>query len=661
MSVLSLALIGCAPPIVLGFASPASAARVVGPELEVVGVVSAGARVDLVVTGAAPGEVVHFGGAAGAGGAGPCPAALGGVCLELGPGAVALGSAAADASGVATLSVTVPAAIPPNPVLVVQAAIVRGAAGADSVTTPAVVLDGGVVDWDADGLVDEVEVAIGSDPTLADTDGDGLTDLAELEPHLDPLSSDADGDGVSDASDVCLAGDDAADADADTVADACDRCPGDPDPSQQDADGDGLGDACDRPALVASAWSATGATGELFTWSVASAGDVDGDGFEDLLVGAPFAGPGFSADGEASLYAGSPNGPSAAPAWSVVSTEPGATLGWSLAGAGDVDGDGFDDVIVGMPHYNHMARGGAALFSGSAAGLSAAPSWIARGGADLGGFGGAVASAGDVNGDGYADVVVGSLNDGLVRVYHGSSAGLAPSPDWRDSGAQGFGAAVASAGDVDGDGFDDLLVGAPGPYGQPTSAVHLYAGSAAGLSADPVWTVVGGRYFGASVASGDLNGDGHGDLVVGSCEVGVDVFLGSLLGPAEAPDWSVSASQISYFGCAVAAGDVDGDGFGDVVVGSALQDNGQRDEGVALVWLGSASGLAAASAWLGESNQRGPGPYDYSSDPQYGAAVGAGDFDGDGRSDVVVGAHGYDTAYPTADDGRAFLYLGRAR
>ena len=166
------------------------------------------------------------------------------------------------------------------------------------------------------------------------------------------------------------------------------------------------------------------------------------------------------------------------PAWTYESNQVSAYIGTSVATAGDVNGDGYDDVIIGAPFYG---TGGAAfVFHGSASGLSATPNWIGTG--DKSGimFGYSVAS-GDVNGDGNSDVIVGApswyetyptLLRGNIFVYFGSSAGLSTTPNWTSVDfvtnintlsrvyRSSFGYSVAS-GDVNGDGIDDIIVGAP--------------------------------------------------------------------------------------------------------------------------------------------------------------------------------------------------------
>src|SRR5207249_180283 len=145
-------------------------------------------------------------------------------------------------------------------------------------------------------------------------------------------------------------------------------------------------------------------------------------------------------------------------------------------------------------------------------------------------------------------------------------------------------------------------------------------------------------HFATSVATaGDVNGDGYSDVIVGAPlydngqtdEGRVFVFLGSASGLATSAAWTAESNQASaQFGASVAAaGDVNGDGFGDVMIGAPFFDNGQADEGRVFLYLGSASGLATSPAWTAESNQ---------ANAQFGTSVAtAGDVNGDGRADVI--------------------------
>jgi hypothetical protein len=199
---------------------------------------------------------------------------------------------------------------------------------------------------------------------------------------------------------------------------------------------------------------------------------VNGDGRGDLIVGSPLYDNGEIDEGLALLYLGSAGGISSSPSWTVESNQGMAQLGASVAGAGDVNGDTFKDVVVGAPAYPTGAgmAGAAFGFKGSVSGLETVASWSAFGEQNLAGFGGAVAAAGDVNGDGRADVVVGAAahddgqtDEGLAFVYLGSNAGLDPFASRvvaSDQAAAGMGVAVGAAGDVNGDGIGEIIVGA---------------------------------------------------------------------------------------------------------------------------------------------------------------------------------------------------------
>ncbi|MGH2573705.1 MAG: FG-GAP repeat protein [Actinomycetota bacterium] len=391
-------------------------------------------------------------------------------------------------------------------------------------------------------------------------------------------------------------------------------------------------------------------------------------------------------------------------------------FGWSVA-AGDFNGDGFADLAVGVP-FEDVAKGLGAVADagavhvlyGSLGGLQAtAPDdqfWHqdspgVEDSAEKGDRFGLAVAAGDFNGDGFADLAVGVPNEGLgavadagaVHVLYGSAGGLqatAPddqfwhqdSPGVEDSAEKGdeFGFSAA-AGDFNNDTFDDLAVGVlledlegTAPI-QDAGAVNVLYGSARGLQADSpddqFW--MQGRngvedhaeandYLGWSASTGDFNGDGYADLVVGvpredvgSESRGVNagaanVLYGSAGGlQTSAPDdqfWHQDvpgviglAEHNDQFGYSVATGDFDDDGFDDLAVGVVSEDGGGEsipESGAVNILYGSAGGLQTARNWHLE---QGDDPVEDAAErgDHFGHAVATGDFNGDGFADLAVG------------------------
>ena len=447
---------------------------------------------------------------------------------------------------------------------------------------------------------------------------------------------------------------------------------------------------------TSAAWSVSGSA----VGTASAAGDVNGDGYDDLLVGAPGFGTTEPAMGRVSLYLGSATGLARNAVWTITGDHKGEYLGihvssagdlnhdgyddvmvndvienlspehsrcrlliyhggpaglpttptWSItyetfsiamSAAGDVNGDGYADIMVGIPGYSVL------VYHGASTGIGAGAAWTLESNSLEAQFGSSVTSAGDVNGDGYADLIVGApffdddqREEGQASVYFGSDTVQPATPGWTVEGeleGANLGREVASAGDVNGDGYADVIVLANSPR---FVQARLFLGSAAGPAATPAWTLapdgVGFRLLGAVAAAGDVNGDGYSDVMFGIGELigsktSVYVYYGSPGGLQTSPSWTVQGDQAgSNFGFALAsAGDVNGDGYDDVIIGAPGYDNGQRDEGRAYVYHGSAAGLAAAPAWTAEIDL---------ADANFGAAVaGAGDVNGDGFHDVIVG------------------------
>ncbi len=413
--------------------------------------------------------------------------------------------------------------------------------------------------------------------------------------------------------------------------------------------------------------------------SVASAGDVNGDGYADIVVGAPYYTNGQSNEGRAYAYYGATSGLSVTANWTFESDLTECELGWNAASAGDVNGDGYDDILVaseyctsGNPNVDREGR--VYLFHGSATGLSTTYNWMKQGGTHEESFGWSVASAGDVNADGYDDVIIGAPwadypegHEGRAYVFYGSPTGLALTPNWSAESNiwwSGFGTWVDSAGDVNNDGFSDVIIGHPG-WSSPEDAegrAYIYLGSATGLALTYAWTFennYANSELGNAVAGvGDVNGDGYDDVMVGGGKYanpdpyeGVAYFfLGSATGPSLIPTWSLEGNQAyAQFGWRISpAGDVNKDGFYDVLIGAPWATQGQEAEGMAFLYFGSPDGNLSKVVYSKGADQ---------AQATLGWAVSsAGDVNGDGNDDILLGARNYDGGQD--NEGRAFVYHG---
>ncbi|MEQ8763709.1 MAG: FG-GAP-like repeat-containing protein [Planctomycetota bacterium] len=392
-----------------------------------------------------------------------------------------------------------------------------------------------------------------------------------------------------------------------------------------DLDGDGAGDILlgapqydfdapeqSGPGYVEVRSSASGApirsltgdrTADGFGFSVASAGDLDGDGFPEVLVGAPQP----SGNGYARVYSGRflATGQGPPVMFAMTGRAQGDAFGSLVRGAGDLDGDGSPDFVVGAP----LADEGGLQDAGSLSCYSGASGKLLRrlrGQAAEDYFGKAAAGLGDLTGDGYGELLVSApaaddpgMTAGRVEVYSGRSLvdGVLPRVLWSRTGTlerEAFGYSVASAGDVDADGLSDFIVGALGERtgGRLAGAAFVFSGRLDGTRLLAFYGSAIGESLGHAVDSaGDLDADGHGDLLVGAEHASgggeragrLDVYSGRTGERLIAIDGAAG----DWLGHDVAGlADVNGDGVPDLLVSAFRRDTTGTDNGAAEVYSG---------------------------------------------------------------------------
>ena len=267
---------------------------------------------------------------------------------------------------------------------------------------------------------------------------------------------------------------------------------------------------------------------------MASAGDVNGDGYDDVAVGSWLYDNGQLNEGAVWVYMGSDTGLADIAAWSAESNSAGAAFGYRALTAGDLNADGYDDLVIGARRYSGdgvTREGRAYVYLGGPTGLASTPVWTYDGNAPETELGNTVGAAGDVNHDGYGDLIIGAYrwdgggtDRGKAMLFLGGPGGPAATPVWTYQGAPNelFGYHCVGLGDVNGDHFDDVLIGAPQHIAQGlvnAGAAYLFLGDSTGLAATPAWMREGdqaGESYGNAVgAAGDVDHNGHADFLVG--------------------------------------------------------------------------------------------------------------------------------------------------
>ena len=415
--------------------------------------------------------------------------------------------------------------------------------------------------------------------------------------------------------------------------------------------------------------------GENSGYSVSDAGDINGDGVGDLIIGAPGGYSYYYGSGSGGrsyvVFGGSDVGTSGNIEVSELNGSNGFVingidnndnLGRSVSSAGDINGDGIDDLIIGAPYAdsssNYSSEGESYVVFGSSSGFDANldlanldgnDGFIITGIDNNDNLGRSVSSAGDINGDGIDDLIIGAPNAGEYTYYgsngagesyvvFGSSSGFDANLDLANlDGNDGFvisgidnydnsGRSVSSAGDINGDGVDDIIIGAP------------YADSSSNYSSEGESYVVFGSSGGFDANLDLANLDGNNGFVIS----GID--NNDNLGR------SVSS-----------AGDINGDGIDDLIIGAPNADSSSNysSEGESYVVFGSSDGFAANLDLANPDDIDGLIITGIDSNDNSGTSVsGAGDINGDGVDDIIIGAPNADSRSNYSSEGESYVVFG---
>jgi uncharacterized delta-60 repeat protein len=525
------------------------------------------------------------------------------------------------------------------------------------------------VDTDSDTIGDNADncVAVANTNQL-DTDADGAGDVCDATPN-----GDTDNDGIDNLTDNCVSvsnvdqlntdGDAQGNAcdnddDNDGVQDISDNCPLTANSNQLDYDADNIGDACDDAVPVPEDIAGVMKNAKAGS-SVAFAGDVNGDGYGDYVIGMPGydipAAPPVKTiqdAGRAEVISGK----TGAVLMSVNGVAAKDAMGFAVAGNGDIDNDGFDDVLVGAPNADDFAFGvadaGSATILFGPDGIRT-KTFIGKSKKSLSGS--AVALA-NVNGDNHADIIIGApkaddvarslVDAGIVTVISGN--GYSVLNTLYVAKEKSHAGSSVAAGDINHDGKADIIIGAPNDDDATNNLKDAGSVSVYDISGTELmrkYGAVANAHFGKAVASGDVNNDDFDDVLVGAPDD--DNAKLKDAGSVTVYSGSDGSSLIKKFGAvakinlgnSVAAGDVNADSYADIIVGAWKDDSpivpkALKDAGGVSVWSGN--GYALIDTVYGDA------AHDY-----FGTAVSAGDINSDGKFDLIIGIPGFDTLLDT--------------